>query len=66
MKKKAKSSVAVATRRMIAIVTGKGPAKRIAEDAARPAISAPDDGVVFDPRWQDDGVTRGVTKPRPR
>jgi len=54
-KKKAKKN-SVAT----AIITGKGPAKRIAADAAKPVISSPDDGVVFDPRWQDDGATRGL------
>lgn len=44
----------IATRRIIALATGKGPAKRIAADARRPRKFSRNDGVRFDPKWQDE------------
>jgi hypothetical protein len=55
------NSIAIAQRRIIAIATGKGPAERIAADAKRPAKFSRDDGVHFDPSWQDE-----VANPPPR
>jgi hypothetical protein len=36
------------------IISGKGVAERIAKDAAKPIVNVKNDGIVFDPRWQDD------------
>jgi hypothetical protein len=60
MKKAKKNSIAKATRHIIALVTGEGVAKRIAADAKKPVINSRTDGVIFDPRWQDDGATHGL------
>jgi hypothetical protein len=57
-------SVAGATRRIIAIVAGKGVAERIAADARRPRKFSRDDGVVFDPKWQDDAASFPPRKQR--
>ena len=39
------------------IIQGKGVQKRIADDAAMPVINVKNDGVRFDPKWQDDLVS---------
>lgn len=35
-------------------ITGPGVAKRIAADRKRPKIYSANDGIRFDPKWQDD------------
>ncbi len=47
-----------------AILHCKGIQERIAADAAKPVISSRDDGVRYDPAWQDD-VLRGMKKGLP-
>jgi hypothetical protein len=42
------------------ILSGKGIKERVAADAKRPRKFSRNDGVFFDPRWQDDGVTHGL------
>ena len=52
--RKSSDTPAEITRRLLKIITGPGVAKRIAADAKKPVISSRNDGVFFDPRWQDD------------
>ncbi len=42
-------------------MNGKGIQERIAADASTPVISSRDDGVRYDPAWQDD-IIRTVRK----
>ena len=39
------------------VISGPGVAKRHADNAAMPVINVKNDGVVFDPKWQDDIIS---------
>jgi hypothetical protein len=61
MRKKTPQSANELLRRVTEkILKGDGIKKRIEADARKPAIYSRNDGVIFDPRWQDDGVCHGL------
>jgi hypothetical protein len=36
--------------------------RRIAADLAAPVVNVPDDGVVFDPKWQDEFIDQKLPR----
>ncbi len=58
MSKKAPSRTELMKQITNTILHGKGIQKRIAADAAKPIISSRNDGVRYDPAWQDDIIGR--------
>lgn len=56
MSKKAPSRAELMKQIMGKMRDGKSIQKRIAADAAKPAIYSRNDGVFHDPKWQDDWI----------